>query len=103
MNIPYEMTRRGAIRATLKGKQPRPARAIVAHLDTLGAMVREIKSNGRLGIVPIGHWSSRFAEGGRLTVFTDKGQVRGTCLPLKTSGHAFGPDRGIARADEATD
>ncbi|HPR06322.1 MAG: osmoprotectant NAGGN system M42 family peptidase [Zoogloeaceae bacterium] len=92
MNIPYEMTRRGAIRATLKGEQPRPARAIVAHLDTLGAMVREIKSNGRLGIVPIGHWSSRFAEGGRLTVFTDKGQVRGTCLPLKTSGHAFGPE-----------
>jgi len=90
MGIPFEMTRRGAIRATLKGKQPRPARAIVAHLDTLGAMVRELKPNGRLAIVPIGHWSSRFAEGCRLTVFNDKKQVRGTCLPLKTSGHAFG-------------
>ena len=90
MKIPFEMTRRGAIRATLKGREPRPARAIVAHLDTLGAMVREIKPNGRLGVVPIGHWSSRFAEGGRLTIFTDSRQVRGTCLPLKTSGHAFG-------------
>ena len=75
IGIPYEITRRGAI---------------VAHLDTLGAMVREIKPNGRLGVVPIGHWSARFAEGGRLTIFTDTGQLRGTCLPLKTSGHAFG-------------
>jgi len=90
IGIPYEITRRGAIRATLRGKERRPARAIVAHLDTLGAMVREIKPNGRLGVVPIGHWSSRFAEGSRLTIFTDEAQYRGTCLPLKTSGHAFG-------------
>ena len=60
------------------------------NLDTLGAMVKSLKPNGRLEIVPIGHWSARFAEGGRLTIFTDHGQVRGTCLPLKTSGHAFG-------------
>ncbi|MCB1909313.1 MAG: osmoprotectant NAGGN system M42 family peptidase [Rhodocyclaceae bacterium] len=92
LGIPYEMTRRGAIRATIKGRESRPARAIVAHLDTLGAMVRSIKPNGRLGIVPIGHWSARFAEGGRLTVYTDNGQLRGTCLPLKTSGHAFGDE-----------
>ncbi len=92
IGIPYEITRRGAIRATLKGREPRPARAIVAHLDTLGAMVREIKPNGRIGIVPIGSWSSRFAEGARLTVFTDTQQLRGTCLPLKTSGHAYGDE-----------
>jgi len=90
IGIPYEMTRRGAIRATLRGKESRPARAVVAHLDTLGAMVRDLKPNGRLAIVPIGSWSSRFAEGSRLTIFTDRGQYRGTCLPLKTSGHAFG-------------
>ena len=90
LGIPYEITRRGAIRATLRGRERRPARAIVAHLDTLGAMVRELKGNGRVGVVPIGSWSSRFAEGARLTLFTDQGQMRGTCLPLKTSGHAFG-------------
>jgi hypothetical protein len=90
LGIPYEITRRGAIRATLRGRERRPARAIVAHLDTLGAMVRELQDNGRVGVVPIGSWSSRFAEGGRLTLFTDGQQIRGTCLPLKTSGHAFG-------------
>lgn len=92
LGIPYEITRRGAIRATLRGQEKKPARAIVAHLDTLGAMVRELKDNGRLAVVPIGSWSSRFAEGGRLTLFTDEGQIRGTCLPLKTSGHAYGDD-----------
>ncbi len=92
LGIPYEITRRGAIRATLSGRASQPARAVVTHLDTLGAMVRELKSNGRLAIVPIGHWSARFAEGSRLTIFTDHGHLRGTCLPLKTSGHAFGDE-----------
>lgn len=92
LGIPYELTRRGAIRATLRGRQKQPARAVVAHLDTLGAMVRCLKDNGRLGIVPIGHWSARFAEGGRLTIFTEDGHLRGSCLPLKTSGHAFGDE-----------
>ncbi len=92
IGLPYEITRRGAIRATLRGRDRLPARALVAHLDTLGAMVRELKDNGRLAIVPIGSWSARFAEGGRLTIFGDAVQARGTCLALKTSGHAFGSE-----------
>lgn len=85
----YELTRRGAIRATLKGQQASPSRAIVTHLDTLGAMVRELKNNGRLGIVMIGHWSARFAEGARVTIYTDTGSYKGTILPLKASGHVY--------------
>ncbi len=89
MEIPFELTRRGAIRATIKGQQSVPARSIVAHLDTLGAMVKNLKENGRLSIVPIGHWSSRFAEGARVTIFTDAGPKRGSVLPLKASGHTY--------------
>ncbi|HLS56074.1 MAG TPA: hypothetical protein VK052_08355, partial [Zeimonas sp.] len=92
LGIPYGLTRRGAIRADLEGARHSPDRAIVAHLDTLGAMVRGLKDNGRLAVVPIGHWSARFAEGARLTIFTDEGRLRGTCLPLKASGHAFGDE-----------
>ncbi|MFZ1745479.1 MAG: hypothetical protein WAU17_06140, partial [Nitrospirales bacterium] len=69
LGIPFELTRRGAIRATMAGKVSTPDRAIVAHLDTLGALVKWLKNNGRLAIVPIGTWSSRFAEGARVTVF----------------------------------
>lgn len=90
MGINIELTRRGAIRATLPGKVKSPDRAIVVHLDTIGAMVRELKPNGRLGLAMIGHWSSRFAEGARADVLTDSGKHhRGTILPLKASGHVY--------------
>jgi peptidase M42 family hydrolase len=83
------LTRRGAVRAVLNGRESRPARAIVSHLDTLGAQVKQLKENGRLELVPIGTWSARFAEGARVTVFTEGGYLRGTILPLKASGHIF--------------
>lgn len=89
LGIAYELTRRGAIRADLPGRQYSPDRAVVSHLDTLGAMVKNLKPNGRLELVMIGHWSARFAEGARVTLFTDEGAYRGTILPLKASGHTF--------------
>ncbi len=87
--LSVELTRRGAIRAVLPAEESRSARAIVSHLDTLGAQVRYIKDNGRLGLAPIGHWSARFAEGARTTIFTEDSIYRGTILPLKASGHSF--------------
>lgn len=90
LGIDYNVTRRGAIRATLKGERGDCDRAVVTHLDTLGAMVRQLKPNGRLGIAPIGTWPSRFAEGGRVTIYRESGPARGTVLPLKASGHAYG-------------
>ena len=92
LGVDYELTRRGAIRAVLRGKARQPARALIAHVDTLGAQVRALKPNGRVELVPIGHWSSRFAEGGRVTLFTRTGAFRGTVLPLKASGHTFGEE-----------
>ena len=92
MDVPFELTRRGAIRAVIKGKDHRAARAIIAHLDTLGAQVKRIKENGRLELVPIGTWSARFAEGARCTIFSEAGSYRGTILPLKASGHTYSDD-----------
>lgn len=89
LDIPFELTRRGTIRATLKGRKNSPDRAVSAHLDTIGASVREVKDNGRLSLAPVGCWSSRFAEGSRVSVFTDTGVIRGSVLPLLASGHAF--------------
>lgn len=88
-DIYFELTRRGAIRARLRGERKNPTRAIIAHLDTLGAMVKNLKPNGRLEVTPIGTWSSRFAEGARVTIFTDVGPKRGTILPMKSSGHTY--------------
>jgi peptidase M42 family hydrolase len=95
IGVQYELTRRGTIRGLLRRTLPErrqsgPACAIVAHLDTLGAMVREVKANGRLALMPIGTWSSRWAEGGRVTLFTETARYRGTVLPLMASGHVYG-------------
>lgn len=89
LGFDYVLTRRGAIRAHMKGAQPKGARAIVGHVDTLGAQVKALKANGRLELVPIGSWSARFAEGARTTIFCERGTYRGTILPLKASGHTY--------------
>ena len=92
LGAPFELTRRGAIRADLEGRRRSPDRAIVSHLDTLGAMVKELLPNGRLRLAPIGHWSGRFAEGARVTLFTDERIFRGAIVPLKASGHVYGDE-----------
>ncbi len=89
LGLTPELTRRGAIRAVRQGSRRRGARAIITHLDTLGAQVKMVKDNGRLELVPIGNWSARFAEGARVTIYTEQGAYRGTILPLKASGHTF--------------
>src|SRR5690606_29619162 len=70
--------------------QRRQDRVMVGQVDSLDAMFRSMKPNGRIVIVPIGYWSRRFAEGSRVTIFTEThGPKRGTVLPLKSSGHTF--------------
>ncbi|KQQ82117.1 osmoprotectant NAGGN system M42 family peptidase [Aureimonas sp. Leaf324] len=89
LGLEVELTRRGAIRAVRQGSRRAAARAIVSHVDTLGAQVKRVKENGRLELVPIGHWSARFAEGARATIMAEDATFRGTILPLKASGHTF--------------
>lgn len=91
IGVPTELTRRGALIANLEGEQRSPDRAIVVHADTIGAMVREIKPNGRLRLAAVGTHPARSTEGARVTIFTDQGTtLTGTILPLRASGHAFG-------------
>jgi peptidase M42 family hydrolase len=97
MGVSYDMTRRGTVRARLPGggsTQGEPARAVVNHVDTIGAMVRRIKPDGRLLVAPIGYWSSRFAEGTRVTVFAENAVYTGTLLPTVTWG--IHRDEGVA-------
>lgn len=89
LSVPYQLSRRGTILAKLAGQRTENSRAIVNHIDTIGAQVQALKTNGRVAIKPVGCWSSRFAEGGRVTLFTQRGSYRGQVLPLLASGHAF--------------
>ncbi|HUR75245.1 MAG TPA: osmoprotectant NAGGN system M42 family peptidase [Sporichthya sp.] len=91
IGLEFQLTRRGALLATLPGRRRTPARALVVHSDTIGMAVRHLKPNGRLAPVPIGTHSARFSEGARVTIFTDDPMIsyQGTVLPLKASGHAY--------------
>jgi peptidase M42 family hydrolase len=94
IGLPFELTRRGAMVGTLRADGGALARAVVVHTDTIGCMVRRLKPNGRLEVIPVGTHSSRFSEGSRVTIFTDDPErtYTGTILPTKASGHAYGDE-----------
>jgi putative aminopeptidase FrvX len=70
-----------------------PPVALTAHVDTLGAVVKEIKSNGRLRLSRIGgiQWPSVETEG--VWVFASNGEkIRGSVLVDTASGHVHGAE-----------
>jgi len=84
-------TRKGALVAKWKVESDLPPIALTAHVDTLGAVVKEIKSSGRLRLSRIGgiQWPTVETEG--VWVFTSKGErIRGSVLIDNASGHIFG-------------
>jgi putative aminopeptidase FrvX len=84
-------TRKGALVATWPGKSSTMPRALTAHTDTLGAMVKEIKPNGRLQLTKIGGFAWNTVEGEGCRVFTQKGEVvRGAFLLNSASAHVYG-------------
>jgi putative aminopeptidase FrvX len=84
-------TNKGALVATWTGEKSDSPRALTAHADTLGAMVKEIKSSGRLRMTRLGGFGWSTVEGEGCTVFTQSGeQIRGSILLEKASGHVHG-------------
>src|SRR5512135_3732172 len=58
-----ERTRKGALVAAWPGERSDAPRALTAHVDTLGAMVKEIKTSGRLKLTQIGGYAWNTVEG----------------------------------------
>ena len=84
-------TRKGALIAKWEVASELPPVALTAHVDTLGAVVKQIKSNGRLKLSRIGgiQWPSVETEG--VWVFPFKGEkIRGSVLIDTASGHVHG-------------
>jgi putative aminopeptidase FrvX len=95
-------TRKGALLASWSGQRDDGSRALTAHVDTLGAMVKEIKSSGRLKLTRIGGFAWNTVEGEGVTVYTSKGRtVRGSILLTKASGHVFGSEVNDMKRDES--
>jgi putative aminopeptidase FrvX len=96
-------THKGALTVTWQGVNSNKPRALTAHIDTLGAVVKEIKSSGRLRLSAVGglNWNSVEAEGA--TVFTSGGKaVRGSLMYHKPSMHVYSKEELEAKRDETT-
>ncbi|MCC7023846.1 MAG: M42 family metallopeptidase [Thermomicrobiales bacterium] len=104
IGVSARRTVKGALVATLPGGQPRAGgRTLSAHVDTLGAMVKEIKKEGRLRLTRIGGYDWSTIEGEYCVVHTADGRaVTGTILSTKASAHVFGQEQIDLKREESS-
>lgn len=89
-NVEMKRNRKGGLIATLRGKNTSKHRFLTAHIDTLGAIVKEIKTDGRLKIQVIGGFPLNFVEGEYCTIHTVSGKkYTGTILMHQTAVHVY--------------
>ncbi len=86
---------KGGLIASWQGKSATRPRALTAHVDTLGAMVKAIDpGSGRLYMSRLGGFTWNSVEGESCSIITAEGKIyRGTILPHKASVHVHsGPE-----------
>ena len=94
-------TRKGALVAEWRGVNSEAPRALTAHADTLGAMVKEIKPNGRLKMTKIGGYAWNTVEGeGCMVLASASSPVRGSILLEMASGHVYGTKVNEAKRED---
>lgn len=81
---PYQAVKGGVI-VDLGGTDMDHAVFMEAHVDTLGAMIRDIKSNGRLVLSPVGGLSSLNASGENCRIYTRSGKIYTGTLQLNNA------------------
>ncbi|GAA0319453.1 M42 family metallopeptidase [Bacillus carboniphilus] len=92
--------RKGGLIATLPGKDTENHRMLTAHVDTLGAIVKEIKPSGRLRLDLIGGFRYNSIEGEYCQIETSSGKkYTGTILMHQTSIHVY-KDAGTAERNQ---
>ena len=91
MGCPAYITVKGGVIADLGGKDEADGLLLEAHADTLGAMVCQIKGNGRLKMTALGGMRPENAETENVRVHTRDGRViEGTCQLCNPSIHVNG-------------
>ena len=86
-----QITVKGGVLVDLGGTDANDALLLEAHSDTLGAMVAEVKGNGRLRMTSLGGMNPNNAEAENVRVYTRSGAViEGTCQLCNASVHVNG-------------
>lgn len=100
LGVETKRNRKGGLIATIPGENDEQHRMLTAHVDTLGAMVKEIKSNGRLKLDLIGGFRYNSIEGEYCQIETSSGEIfTGTILMRQTSVHVY-KDAGTAERNQ---
>ncbi|MGD6958029.1 M42 family metallopeptidase [Rossellomorea aquimaris] len=100
LNVEMKRNRKGALIITLPGEDTGSHRMLTAHVDALGAMVKEIKGDGRLRLSMIGGFRWNAVEGEYCQIETSSGRTySGTILMHQTSVHVY-KNAGEAKRDE---
>ena len=86
-----KITVKGGVLIDLGGEDVKDGLLLEAHGDTLGAMVAEVKGNGRLRLTPLGGMRAENAETENVRIYTRDGKViEGTCQLANASAHVNG-------------
>ncbi len=92
-------TRKGGVLVDLGGADSMDGLLLAAHADTLGAMVSQIKGNGRLKLTPLGGMNANNAEAENVRIHTRQGGViEGTAQLADASVHVNGDYNGAKRS-----
>ena len=85
------ITVKGGVLVDLGGKDKADGLLLEAHADTLGAMVAQIKGNGRLKLTNLGGMRPENAETENVRIYTRNGKImEGTCQLCNASIHVNG-------------
>ena len=93
LQIPYKITNKGALIVSFEGKNKDYERTFTAHVDTLGAIVKNLNSKGTLSFLPIGGFMMNSIEGENCTIECSNGKsYSGTIQTIKPSVHISGDE-----------
>ena len=91
LGFPATITTKGGVLVDLGGEDGENGLMLAAHVDTLGAMVSQVKGNGRLKMTSLGGMNPNNAETENVRVYTRSGKiVEGTCQLCNASIHVNG-------------
>ena len=99
-----EISTKGGVIVDLGGKNKEDGLLLEAHTDTLGAMVAEIKGNGRLRLTALGGMKADNGEAENVKVYTREGRViEGTLQLCNASIHVNAEYSSMKRTFDTTE
>ncbi|WP_353892226.1 M42 family metallopeptidase [Proteinivorax hydrogeniformans] len=101
MDVPVTENNKGGIIATISGRAESSI-LVSAHVDTLGAMVKGIKGNGRLTVSPIGSFDFNSIETENCVIHSAESDFNGSFVTTKGSVHIHGGETAKQSRDKDT-